>query len=146
MIKTMRGLINAICDADCVRDRTKEGISLCSSSNSAIHRLILSLSKMAPVAVIPPVPVGPLGQPDIQYLPDPIKYAARTKRRQQEDLPRALPDGFPQKLDSDLAWDGNDLAQVYDWNYHLSEDDLKEVEEALQHFKGMHIAYLRVPS
>lgn len=92
---------------------------------------------MAPVAVIAPVPVGPPGQPDIQYLPDPIKYAARTKRRQQEDLPRTLPEGFPQKLDSDLAWDGKDLAQVYDWNYHLTEDDLKEVEDALQHFKGM---------
>jgi hypothetical protein len=87
--------------------------------------------------VIPPVPVGPTGQPDIQYLPDPVKYAARAERRQrEEDLPRTLPEGFPQRLKSDLAWDGKTVGEVYDWNYHLTEDDLKEVEHALRHFKG----------
>ncbi|KAL4916767.1 hypothetical protein BDW62DRAFT_211736 [Aspergillus aurantiobrunneus] len=92
------------------------------------------------VTVIPPVPVGPAGQPDIQYLPDATKYAARTKRRQEsEDLHRTLPEGFPQKLISGLAWDGKDLARVYDWNYHLTEDDLKEVEDALQHFKALNV-------
>ncbi|KAL5340173.1 hypothetical protein BJX70DRAFT_407485 [Aspergillus crustosus] len=97
------------------------------------------------VAVIPPVPVGPAGQPDIQYLPDPIKYAARTKRRQEtESLSKSLPDGFPQKLDSDLVWDGKDLAEVYDWNYHLTESDLEEVEKALQHFKNLKLPLGRV--
>lgn len=87
--------------------------------------------------VIPPVPVGPVGQPDIQYLPDPVKYAARAERRQrEEDLPRALPEGFPQELKSDLAWDGKTVGEVYDWNYHLTEDVLKEVDHALRHFKS----------
>ncbi|KAL4933191.1 uncharacterized protein BDV17DRAFT_279021 [Aspergillus undulatus] len=81
--------------------------------------------------VVSPVPVGPVGQPDIQYLPGATKYAARTKRRQQlEDLAKMLPEGFPQGLSSNPAWDGKDLAHVYDWNYHLTEDDLKEVEQA----------------
>ncbi|KAL2860959.1 TauD/TfdA family dioxygenase [Aspergillus lucknowensis] len=93
---------------------------------------------MSPVAVIPPVPVGPAGQPDIQYLPDPIKYAARTKRRQQtEQLSQTLPEGFPQKLVSELEWDGKDLVDEYDWNYHLTEQDIQEIEAALQHFKDL---------
>ncbi|KAL4789768.1 hypothetical protein BDV19DRAFT_382873 [Aspergillus venezuelensis] len=88
--------------------------------------------------VVPPIPVGPVGQPDIQYLPDATKYAARTRRRQEgEELSKSLPDGFPRELSSDLAWDGKELAKVYDWNYHLTEDDLKEVERALEHFKAL---------
>ncbi|RDW76888.1 TauD/TfdA family dioxygenase [Aspergillus mulundensis] len=87
--------------------------------------------------VVPPVPIGPVGQPDIQYLPDPIKYAARTERRQKEKLQTTLPEGFPRELQSDLAWDGKTVGEVYDWNYHLTQDDLEEVDQALQHFKGM---------
>ncbi|KAL4987382.1 hypothetical protein BDW68DRAFT_197469 [Aspergillus falconensis] len=90
--------------------------------------------------VIPPVPVGPVGQPDIQYLPAPVKYAARAERRQKEvDLTRTLPEGFPQELKSDLAWDGKMVGEVFDWDYRLTEDDLKEVEQALQHFKALNL-------
>ncbi|KAL6231247.1 hypothetical protein BDW75DRAFT_248046 [Aspergillus navahoensis] len=90
--------------------------------------------------VIAPVPVGPVGQPDIQYLPDPVKYAARAERRQkEEDLTRTLPEGFPQELKSDLVWDGRTVGRVYDWNYRLTDDDLKEVEQALQHFKALNL-------
>ncbi|KAJ0426714.1 hypothetical protein BJY00DRAFT_320369 [Aspergillus carlsbadensis] len=95
---------------------------------------------MSPAAIIPPVPIGPAGQPDIQYLPDAIKYAARTKRRlQNEDLPRTLPEGFPAKLESELVWDGKNLAESYDWNYHLTKEDIEEVEAALAHFKGLNV-------
>ncbi|KAL4757803.1 TauD/TfdA family dioxygenase [Aspergillus foveolatus] len=90
--------------------------------------------------VIPPVAVGPAGQPDIQYLPDPVKYAARAERRQREEgLPRTLPEGFPQELKSDLAWNGKTVGEIYDWNYHLTEDDLKEVDQALRHFKALNL-------
>ncbi|KAL4963704.1 TauD/TfdA family dioxygenase [Aspergillus stella-maris] len=90
--------------------------------------------------VVPPIPVGPVGQPDIQYLPDATKYAARTRRRQKvEELSKSLPDSFPRELTSDLAWDGSELAKVYDWNYHLTDDDLKEVGRALQHFKALNM-------
>ncbi|KAL2851868.1 hypothetical protein BJY01DRAFT_244801 [Aspergillus pseudoustus] len=96
---------------------------------------------MAPAAIIPPIPVGPVGQPDIQYLPDPIKYAARTKRRVQTgDLPKTLPEGFPQKLESDLVWHGTNLAEVYNWNYHLTTEDIEEIEAALKHFKGLDLS------
>ncbi|KAL3444545.1 hypothetical protein BJX65DRAFT_297539 [Aspergillus insuetus] len=95
---------------------------------------------MSPAAISPPIPIGPVGQPDIQYLPDEIKYAARTKRRlATEDLPKTLPEGFPTRLESDLVWDGNNLAKSYDWNYHLSDKDLGEVEGALVHFKALNL-------
>ena len=91
---------------------------------------------MSAAAVHPPIPVGPVGQPDIAYTPNLESYKARVQRRQEtEKLEKTLPSGFPQKLVSDLVWDGKDLAQTYDWNYVLTESDLKEVDNALQHFK-----------
>ncbi len=79
---------------------------------------------------------GPPGQPDIDYAPDHDKYLARIKRRvETETLDKTLPPGFPQQLDSNLVWDGNTLAEIYDWNYRLTEADLAEIEAALGHFK-----------
>ncbi len=90
-------------------------------------------------AVQTPFPAGPLGQPDIGYAPDHEKYLTRIKKRlQSEKLAKALPAGFPEKLDSELVWDGNSLAETYDWNYQLTEADLAEVEAALRHFKCMY--------
>lgn len=80
---------------------------------------------------------GPVGQPDIEYTPDYNKYLARAKFRQEnEKLETNLPPGFPPKLDSELVWDGNDLAESYNWNYQLSVEDLNEIKSALQFFKG----------
>lgn len=79
---------------------------------------------------------GPVGQPDIAYTPRYENYKARTTHRiQTEKLVQSLPEGFPAKLDSDLVWDGNNLAESYDWNYHLTPADLAEIDEALKHFK-----------
>lgn len=90
----------------------------------------------AAVQVQPPVPVGPVGQPDIAYTPNFDSYQARVKRRQEtETFERSLPQGFPQKLVSELVWDGKDLAGKYDWNYVLTDSDLKEIDEAVKHFK-----------
>ncbi|KAL5610918.1 hypothetical protein FOBRF1_007035 [Fusarium oxysporum] len=81
---------------------------------------------------------GPALQPDIAYTPDYDKYAARAKRREQSGkLDKSLPHGFPQKLESDLVWDGKDLASKFDWAYRLTEHDLKEVDTAVKHFKGL---------
>ena len=89
-------------------------------------------------AVQPPISTGPVGQPDIAYGPDVDKYLARVKRRQEtETLATTLPEGFPQELQSDLVWDGKDLAANYDWNYHLTEADIEEINGALSHFKCM---------
>lgn len=79
---------------------------------------------------------GPVGQPDIAYTPRYENYKTRTTRRiHTEKLVQYLPEGFPAKLDSDLVWDGNNLEESYDWNYHLTPADLAEVDEALKHFK-----------
>ena len=86
--------------------------------------------------VQPLVLAGPLGQPDIGYTPDHDKYLARTQRRLAiGQLDTSLPEGFPAKLESKLVWDGNTLAEQYDWNYVLTATDVDEIEAALRHFK-----------
>lgn len=47
--------------------------------------------------------------------------------------------GFPKKLQSDLVWQGKDLAKDFDWDYHLSKADLAEINNAIQQFKGRQI-------
>lgn len=75
-------------------------------------------------------------QPDISYAPDYDNYLSRIKRRQEsEKLENTLPDGFPTKLESNLVWDGRNLAKTYDWNYVLTESDIAEIDAALRHFK-----------
>lgn len=77
-------------------------------------------------------------QPDIQYAPDYEKWQARVKHRlATEDLPTILPEGFPQKMRSDLVWDKSDIAARFDWTHHLTDLDLEELEHALQHFKSL---------
>lgn len=76
-------------------------------------------------------------QPDISYQPDFEKYQARTRLRlQSEKLNRSnLPPDFPQQLDSDLVWEGETLADSFDWNYILVPGQVEELEHALAHFK-----------
>ena len=88
---------------------------------------------MAAAAVLRP---GPPGQPDIDYSPNIDKYLARVKRRQEtEKFEKSLPDGFPQKLQSNLVWDGTDIQSRYNWTYELNEEEVKEIEDALTYFK-----------
>jgi hypothetical protein len=76
-------------------------------------------------------------QPDISYTPNFDKYQARTNRLlASENLESiALPPGYPQKLESDLVWEGKGLAEKYDWTCSLNAEEIKEVEAALEHFK-----------
>jgi hypothetical protein len=83
-----------------------------------------------------PKAVAPPGRPDISYAPDYGKYQARAARRVQNgNLPTSLPDGFPEQLKGDLVWEGNNLAETYDWTYVLSEHQLAEIDQAVKHFK-----------
>ncbi|RAH74122.1 TauD/TfdA family dioxygenase [Aspergillus aculeatinus CBS 121060] len=77
-------------------------------------------------------------QPDIQYAPDVNKWHTRTERRlRTETLPTELPSGFPAKLESDLVWEGKDIAERYNWTYVLTEADLEEIDAAVLHFKSL---------
>lgn len=78
-----------------------------------------------------------LRQPDIAYTPDFDKYQARTRLRltteplKEEDLPS----GFPRELKSDFVWEGEGLAEKYDWTFVLTDEHIEELETALAHFK-----------
>lgn len=90
----------------------------------------VSASFSTPTAAAPP------GQPDIQYAPDYAKYQARGARRvQTEELPTSVPEGFPDQLEGKMVWEGETLADTYDWTYVLKEDQLAEIDEAVKHFK-----------
>jgi hypothetical protein len=85
----------------------------------------------------PATAFGPQGQPDISYHPDVSKYRDRVQRRQQGDaLTATLPDGFPTQLDADLVWEGTSLAEKYDWTFVLDAAQLREIDDAVQHFKS----------
>lgn len=77
-----------------------------------------------------------LNQPDIQYHPDYEKYQARSRLRQKtESLPTTLPPGFPEQLDSPLAWNGREIEKRTDWIVELTDAQLDEIDRALRHFK-----------
>ncbi|KAI1354611.1 TfdA family taurine catabolism dioxygenase TauD [Xylaria sp. FL0043] len=80
----------------------------------------------------------PPGQPDISYHPSYEKWQARATRRQQEgNLQKSLPKGFPQKLNGDLVWEGETVANKYNWTYVLSPEHLAEIDQAVAHFKEL---------
>jgi hypothetical protein len=96
----------------------------------------------APVFSITQAARPPPGQPDIAYHPDWEKYQARTARRlETEDLPKTLPPGFPAELKGDLVWEGDTLAEKYDWTYVLSVGQLDEIDKALIHFKSLNLPF-----
>lgn len=83
----------------------------------------------------PAVP-GPPGQPDISYVPDPEKWRARAEKRiKAGGLPTTVPDGFPEQLTGDLVWEGDSVANEYDWTFVLSDHHLDEIDNAVKHFK-----------
>ncbi|KAG6829270.1 hypothetical protein H0H92_005090 [Tricholoma furcatifolium] len=97
----------------------------------------LSISK-APVPQI--VETKAARQPDIEYHPNEAKYKARTARRLAEDptLPNTpLPEGFPEKVESPLVWQGSDWKGEKEWVYELNSDQLKEIDDALKHFRSL---------
>lgn len=78
-------------------------------------------------------------QPDIAYHPDRGKWHDRTARRLAEDpslLGTTLPGGFPLQLDSPLVWEGKDWQDEKQWVYELNSQQLKEIDDAVQHFNG----------
>ncbi|KAF5324901.1 hypothetical protein D9611_004179 [Ephemerocybe angulata] len=93
----------------------------------------------------PPAPSAPSEtpapkQPDIGYHPDEAKYRARVARRlaAEPSLPHTpLPAGFPAKVEGPIVWQGSDWVGEEQWVYNLTEGQLKEIDDAVQHFKGL---------
>lgn len=82
--------------------------------------------------------------PDISYIPDREKWLKRTAKRLADDptlLSTPLPEGFPQKLESPLVWEGKDYKDDSQWVYDLSPAELKEIDEAVHHFHGTLTCY-----
>ncbi|KAF3012793.1 hypothetical protein E8E14_006430 [Neopestalotiopsis sp. 37M] len=85
-------------------------------------------------------PPGPPGQPDISYVPDPEKWRARAESRTKAGgLPKTVPEGFPEQLSGNLVWEGESLADKYDWTFVLSESHLDEIDSAVKHFKSLNL-------
>lgn len=54
-------------------------------------------------------------------------------------LPRdslGLPNGMPPVLIDELAWVGQQYQDDHSYIFHLSAEDLDEIDSALQHFKS----------
>ncbi|KAI0880503.1 Clavaminate synthase-like protein [Annulohypoxylon maeteangense] len=88
--------------------------------------------------VTTPPALAPPGQPDISYHPDPAKYQARRDRRiKSGGLANSLPKGLPRQLTGKLVWEGDKLAETYEWTYVLEPNQLDEIDLAVKHFKSL---------
>lgn len=90
------------------------------------------------VTWVTPAARPPPGQTDIKYTPDYDNWQTRAARRLVEgNLPSEVPDGFPKQLTGNTVWEGETLAETYDWTYVLSPGQLTKINQAVTHFKCM---------
>ncbi|ORY61788.1 TfdA family taurine catabolism dioxygenase TauD [Pseudomassariella vexata] len=100
------------------------------------------MSTTQTVTFVTPKAPAPPGQPDIEYAPDYDKWQARAARRLAAgNLPTSVPDGFPEQLTGNMVWEGQTIAETYDWTYVLSDDQLAEIDRAVEHFKALGISF-----
>jgi hypothetical protein len=66
--------------------------------------------------------------------PDALKTSPAVMTSRLQNV-TGIPQGFPQFLHSPLAWCGNDFENDSSYILHLSNEDKKELESALSHFK-----------
>ncbi|KAG0127738.1 hypothetical protein HOY82DRAFT_62812 [Tuber indicum] len=80
-------------------------------------------------------PSEPSSDSPIDWIPSYQSYLHRSQRRlKQGGLTDALPAGFPARVESPLAWSGNQLKKE-DYTIALSEDEILEIERGLRDFK-----------
>lgn len=82
----------------------------------------------------------PPERPTIAFQPTAEDYAQRSRKlasaRAASGLPPpSLPDGFPARINGPRAWSGRDLDSLDRFTVVLSEEDVVEIEAALEHFK-----------
>lgn len=76
-------------------------------------------------------------EPDIEWIPNFKSFRDRCLRRLKNGgLLETLPEGFPAKVDSPLAWEGSQLKEE-EYIVELSAQEIAETEKALQDFKCM---------
>lgn len=79
------------------------------------------------------------GGPDIDWVPSFENFMARVGRlsKTQHVRTMALPPGFPERIEAPRAWAGQEFSEEKSYIYVLSEAEVKEIEEALDYFKGL---------
>ncbi|RPA98688.1 Clavaminate synthase-like protein [Choiromyces venosus 120613-1] len=71
----------------------------------------------------------------IDWIPSYRSYLYRSQRRlKQGGLTKALPEGFPARVESPLAWTGSELKKE-EYIIELSEEEILEIEGGLRDFK-----------
>lgn len=74
-------------------------------------------------------------EPDIEWIPSFKSYRDRCLRRiKTGGLAKTLPEGFPVKLESPLAWEGSKIKKE-EYIVELSAQEITETEDALRDFK-----------
>lgn len=91
-----------------------------------------------PFENMPTIQLQNSSQPDITYLPDPVKYKSRIARRlKEEQLESSVPEGFPEQLEGPKLWKGSDYeGKENEWVYELTEQELKEIDDAVHEFEA----------
>jgi hypothetical protein len=78
-------------------------------------------------------------RPDIEWMPLFQTYIDRVERlkHRRQNRPTAVPSGWPTELKAPRVWDGSDFKDPANYVIIFTENDIKEVEAGLEHFKGM---------
>jgi hypothetical protein len=76
-------------------------------------------------------------QPDISYHPDPENFRLRSERLKSQIVTRGIPPRFPEQLTGGLVWEGVDFTNEREWTFSLTDEHLKEIDQALAHFKTL---------
>jgi hypothetical protein len=72
---------------------------------------------------------------DVSWQPNLKFYEARAQRAQAIARPKVSLE-WPDHLDSPLAWKGQDLHNADTYTYHLTNNELEEIDRALVEVRG----------
>ena len=77
-------------------------------------------------------------RPDIAWIPSLKTFRDRVDRLQAQFPNRrtTLPAGWPARVDGARAWVGEDFKTEEEYVVQFGEEDVKEIEAGLAHFKG----------
>ncbi|KAK3337963.1 hypothetical protein B0H65DRAFT_591981 [Neurospora tetraspora] len=82
---------------------------------------------------------SPIVRPDIDWIPSYKVFKERVQRLAALNLnrPTTLPAGWPSKITSERVWSGSDFKSEDDYVVKLSQEDIAEIESALEYFKAL---------